>query len=129
MKKLSELKLDIPIFNFDIDFRFCKLSKVKDILKNEYDVICSDDLNGAGGACFNLEAEYGISNTLMIAIEDFFDDDQAQSLSILTHECLHAAMMIIANRGMKVNQNNDELVAYLQQYIIKNVIKNLKLEV
>jgi len=48
-----------------------------------------------------------------------FVDAREETQRVVAHECLHAANYIIDMCGMKVSAKNDELSAYLMDYLIE----------
>lgn len=47
-----------------------------------------------------------------------------QQISTLAHEAVHAANMICQKKGIETSQDNDEMIAYIVEYIMKKA-KNI----
>lgn len=52
--------------------------------------------------------------------------DDAQYLSVLAHECFHAAEFVLRARGMKLTDESDEAYAYYIAWMFRNVYLRLK---
>ena len=51
----------------------------------------------------------------------------AEYLRILNHEILHYCIAVMVTKGIPVNENNDEVIAYMQQHILEQCMAiNLK---
>lgn len=59
-------------------------------------------------------------NNIGIVVSDVFDSVyDSRFLQCLTHECNHAAMIILGRRGVKFDYHNQEVLCYLQDYIFE----------
>jgi hypothetical protein len=54
------------------------------------------------------------------------DISNPESLSELSHECVHAANMTLGARGIVVSADDDEALAYLVQWIFQNCYRVAK---
>src|SRR5882757_4687602 len=60
----------------------------------------------------------------ILKINDFKKD--ARGISVLSHECFHAAEFILRQCGFHLNDNSHEAYAYLLGYFVKEIYKRLK---
>lgn len=49
-----------------------------------------------------------------------------EELATLSHECIHATHAILEDRGIDWTAQNDEVVAYTQAYLFKEILTALK---
>jgi hypothetical protein len=65
---------------------------------------------------------YDTENGVVIWLRQF----DIKSLGILCHESIHAANFVLSYRGIKINQDDDEALAYLAQWIFQECMKFYK---
>lgn len=134
MKKLSTFKIDVPIYNATVVFRLGNILDLPKDLQKSYNIDIEEDdksLKGLGGITLNLEYEYGVNNTFVVAIDNFWNYALSYTLPLVHHELIHFGNMLIGNRGMKSSDKDDENLAYISQYVFdkflcKICIDNLK---
>lgn len=66
---------------------------------------------------------YGDFDDVVIALKSF--DRSAASISILSHECLHAACYVLWARDVKLCNKTSEAYTYLQASILKRCLNKL----
>lgn len=49
-----------------------------------------------------------------------------EDYGFLVHECLHATIYILARAGFKMTRSSEEAYTYLQEYIITEILKQMK---
>lgn len=131
MKQLEKIKIDVPIYNMTIDFRLGDMKNLKAAILKDYKVKVVDEdevLARAGGVAFNLEKEYNVGNTILIAIDNFWNYEFSYCLSLAMHEIIHATNMIIGNRGMTSSEDDDENLTYISSYIFDNFLKKIEID-
>lgn len=55
-------------------------------------------------------------------------EEPTDLIPIISHEALHATIRILDTRGIQMSNDSEEAYTYLQQYIIKEILKGLKIE-
>ena len=76
---------------------------------------------GGDGKCIRFENDEGKS---AIAIWTRRKPNNPIDLSVLAHECVHAAHFLLDCRGVKADFKNDEVEAYLVQALMKAALKS-----
>lgn len=74
-------------------------------------------IEGGAGAAIQKDG------TIYIWLQDV---SNPEGLSELAHECVHAANMTLGARGIVVNADDDEALAYLVQWIFQHCYKVAK---
>lgn len=98
----------VQIFAFiDVDQKLFKEFMLK---RYDYDVEDVQYMSGAAVECTKRDR-------LEIVIWTREED-----IAALTHECLHAASIILRNRGVSFAKESEEVYAYLQEWIIMKII-------
>jgi len=49
-----------------------------------------------------------------------------EAVGALVHECVHAAKILFAQKGIKASNKNDEPMSYTTQWIFENCYKKMK---
>jgi len=52
--------------------------------------------------------------------------NKPKQIGILTHEVLHATIYILDRAGIKLTKHSDEAYTYLQEYIVTQILKQIK---
>lgn len=126
----SSAEVYVPIVNAKVVFFFGPFSNLKKWALKKFGIeLAESSFACADGATFNLEEDREIPGTILVALNDFFRKWRLEpwyALNILSHEVVHASMMILSNKGIGVGLNEDEMLAYLQGYIIEEIISKTK---
>jgi hypothetical protein len=51
-----------------------------------------------------------------------------KELDILHHECIHAANFVLSKKGVEIDSENDEALAYLSQFVFRQCMKHFKIK-
>lgn len=111
-KKKFEMskRVDLPLYHTTIQMYLSREALLADVDQGHED---EDDW----GACAQImEAEDGIC-VVCIA----FREDKYMTTPIIAHECVHAAWDVLELAGVKVKFNNHEALAYMTEYLVKEV--------
>lgn len=122
----STVKLDIPIFGATIDVyvghNFEEL--MRHFRKCEYMIENSDmEYDGEKGLYMNLYHPKAETQSRVIWLKKF--DGGIEDLGTLTHECTHASQGILEDCGVPNDWVGTESVAYLQEWIFKEILKQM----
>lgn len=111
---------ELFLFNFRLVWPVNKDSLAKYVL-DEFEQVLEIRNPNFGAKCLVIEQEKG--NSYLVAIREWAgsSDDHAT----LAHECSHAAMFILADRGVYVTPSNDETLAYLTGYLVRRCLNQL----
>ena len=55
-------------------------------------------------------------------------DNPLNVIPIITHEALHATIRILEVKGIRMSEDSEEAYTYLQQYLVKEILKGLMVE-
>lgn len=109
-KKITENSFIVPIFNQKIVIITGNWRDVKSWFnRNNVSFECNSN---ADGACF------GIDDKIYIWFEP------NPTINIVVHEIAHSVFAIMESRGLDIE--DEELFCYLQEFIIDNVLKCVK---
>lgn len=121
VKKNRLLLLDIKAWNDKLSVYFCDKEYIlKDLKKS-----CNQEEYDSQKEFLNKEKLGGFSSVktkdggsaAYIWIPDF--DSSIDKRGTLVHECVHAAMFYLTGKGVPVREENDEVLAYLVEYLFK----------
>jgi hypothetical protein len=73
------------------------------------------------GLFVNIDNDYGISGQFLLAVRDIQKKSSIR-VGVIAHEALHAVRGILKARGIPFDGDNEELIAYLQEYIIEKTL-------
>lgn len=79
------------------------------------------ELGDCSGRCFEFTKKGGNGNAICIWVPNF-KKDNLLSVSVLMHECIHAAMFCFDVRGIEVSTKYHESLAYYSQWIFKQAL-------
>lgn len=128
MKQLKQFYINIPMFDCIVYFYLEDNSGLIDFAKKKFKVNLSDPtIETAVGAAYNLE-ELGCSATYLVAIDNFWSYKFSYILPVVVHELLHSTSMLLTTRNVSANMENDEIIAYLQQYMFEQFLKKIRLD-
>ena len=129
-RSLDVIEIEIPIFGMFLEVYLDKPEKLEEWAKAEFDIddleLSREELN-AVGLTLNL-MENGTDGYVVIALKDFrklLKDDMAHAVQILAHECLHAAKAVFESRNVPFTGDNEEMIAYTMDYLIKNILDRI----
>jgi hypothetical protein len=78
--------------------------------------------DGADGCMSHLASEDG-DEVFLIWLNKF--DGGADGIGLLSHECVHAALELMDDRGLPISLENEECIAYLSQFFLWKFLKEL----
>lgn len=112
---------ELLLFNFRLVWPVTKASLTKYIM-DEFSEVYESENDTFGGKALQVITEKSQSN-FIVALRRWSgnSDDHA----VLAHECLHVANMILQTRGVKCDQDNDEMSAYLTAYLVRKCLNVL----
>lgn len=125
-------EIDIPIFNSTIIVSFESFINLRKRLYSEFKIDIDKNVFGGGdGIVIDLENEYQKTGFILLAIDNFYKriktkTTYTQLYCTLVHEVLHATTTILNNRGVPINFENDETIAYLQEFILSEILTKMK---
>lgn len=113
---MIEQEITIPIFNYGIKVLYGNTNEIADKLENYHDGLsCGNERTNKGTYLVVSDKKTGMQYDYMIISDD---GDE----STIYHESLHLAWEILDRIDIEINSNNHEVLAYLQEYIAKEVI-------
>ncbi len=125
MKKQKKDMFEVDWVIFPFHILVCLGSTREDILKKlkslGYEVSDkeNDVINMYGlGRCIIL----GNGGTILW-LRDY--PKSAQSLATITHEVFHAVYFVLDKVGIKISDDSDELVAYMQGYLVEKILNRI----
>jgi len=104
---MKKIKIKIPIIDHQVNVYHCKEKKIAKKIKNAKKSI-------QGCSWENGDIVYIWINK---------KNNKKDKIKYIAHEALHATNFMLKSRGIRANTTNDEIAAYLQGFIIKNIIK------
>jgi len=114
---MKHTEIPLPMLQHAVLLWVCTKEEAEEMYKNtEYsDIEQNMEFDGHGKTIFTrgLKAIMWIDSTL----------DKQLTYSILAHECVHATNVILSDRGVVINEYNDEIRAYMVQYLMEYAIK------
>jgi len=129
-KRLSIAKqtfyVQVPIYNCKVWFYFNSTFGLKDWAKEKFNVNLDEAFYAGKATAISYDLENaGRPGHLLVAIDNPEEccENRDAFISYLVHETLHTAITILENRGIPVNAENDEVLAYLQQFLFENALK------
>jgi hypothetical protein len=105
--------LDFEVVLIDTKKKFDFFIK-RNKLKNE---TISDDWNYYNGSCTVLEDD---------GLEYFVIIIKNRRKETIVHECVHMVHMMMEKKGIPINYENTEVMAYLTGWLFKNIDRNSK---
>lgn len=109
------LNITDPIYNTDIVVCQGSLEAFnKWCLKNFKDEV---DTDKAAGKFVALIHKVTGAERLIIWFEKYDE-------SVILHECLHCAIYLLNNRGIKINSKNDEPFCYYAEWLFRSIREN-----
>jgi len=129
--KIETFKVDVDMFGMKVDVCLGSYENTKKHIESEYEINTDsrDYFLNSDGVLIDLEKDFGICCTIVLALKNFrriLDSDMPYAMNLLAHECLHAATAIMDDRGIPVNLANDEVIAYIQSFLVQKIVENLK---
>lgn len=127
--KSCYMELEIPIFLSVVDIIVFKDRYSNDILASEYlnyfefsgegkSFVLSNYLNPRHSE----ECQMSIATHPQgqgILLHSYYDS--LTNHGVLTHECVHLTNCILSRLGVKIDPDNDEVQAYLHEYLFTNI--------
>ena len=116
-----------------------KIYRIKDNVYGAYPFLCigswSDfkmymycfevDVKQETASAMNFAFEYEDSDNFCIWLKSF-KETNIISMGHLVHECMHATVAILNSRGIPINKNNEECVAYYQEFLFKGFLSKIR---
>lgn len=131
MKLLEKIRIEVPIYAMDIDIFLGKIEDLPAYIKRCHKVEITeqaDYLKNLGGIAINLEKHYGVGGHLVIAVDRFWSYSLSYILPVLMHEIIHATNMLIGNRGMTCDQDDDENLTYISSFIFDKFLQKIDID-
>ena len=126
-KQKASLTFDvkIDIFNAVVTVHLGTFDELRDYVDKKYSMALQAEDKSIDGFLADLDKDYGISGACILCVKNFFDVDRTTALGILVHEALHAVRAIFRSRGVPFAGDNEETIAYTQEYIVGAVLKQV----
>lgn len=124
---IETFEINIPIFGMYIElFIGDDFAKIPEWLEGEFEQKFTLDESDciADGLTIDL-SQQGLDGYIVIALKDFWkkiSEDFTAAMGVLTHEAFHAAKMVMDSRGIPFIEDNEELVAYLTEFITESIL-------
>ena len=125
---VETFEIEIPIFGMYIELYIGNdFNKIPDWVSEELGAampklddgeVCSD------GLTIDL-SQLGLDGYIVVALKDFYKkvaEDFNAAAGVMTHEALHATKIIMTSRGIPFDEDNDELIAYIQEYVVEEIL-------
>lgn len=109
MKK--SVKFHIEIYSQNIFFTTCK---------KKFKKKSGEEVNG------NFYTISDVGDTYIYCNDYWGDLMHPQFIRCLSHECTHAAMSLLGRRGVGFCSEHQEALAYLQDYILYEILNGIK---
>jgi hypothetical protein len=85
-------------------------------VEKSYEGVTIDSEKGDAG-CINSFAPVSENESIRYFIWVRLCED----IAVLVHECIHLAYRVLEDRGIKISQENDEVLAYYHGYLFKTL--------
>lgn len=125
------LEIPVPLFGMFLEIWLGDSRDIAKWAKDEFGADVSDleqDELDADGLTIDL-GQGGVDGYIIVYLKDFKErlrKDMKHAVGTLAHECLHATKSVLESRGVPFTPENEELIAYLQEDMIENVLAKLK---
>jgi len=114
--KLEYKKIKVPIYK-----RVIKLAILEDLNKiNDLHYIDERDFSNNDAVVVSEEKPH------IYLASDLLEQSKIYIISVLSHEAIHLTHNILHSVGVVASFENDEAVAYLQEFIMVELLKKLK---
>lgn len=121
MKKVY--KIDDPVYDIPIYFFIGTLSDCGNFIFQKFKVTVNIDEDSLG-RFFSFSNPKNRRRVHVIWLPKYIRD--IDSHTALSHECLHAAVETLSNRGVPINRDGDEALAYLHEFYYSAFLKKLE---
>jgi len=118
-KKIHDFKIDIPLFKSGILF----ILSDKEYFQDQVQIMFPDYTmnNLRSGKCLY---ERGGGYNPVVWINNCYNN--TEFIGILAHELTHAIYWILEDRGIKHNDETEEVYCYMIQYCIEQILLKIK---
>jgi hypothetical protein len=117
---MIEQEITIPIFNYGVKILYGDTNDIADKLEEYHEGLsCGNERTNKGTYLVVTNKKDGIQYDYMIISDD---SDE----STIYHESLHLAWEVLDRIDIEISPDNHEILAYLQEYIAKEVINIIK---
>ena len=113
--------IDDNVFRVKVHFWICTKEYFNKVIQNNHSIGVSD-IPGSEGNFISLDSDNGTIYYLWLDSFDNTDD----KLGVLNHELLHCAYSILQDRGIDINDETEEVLAYYHTYLFTEAYKKLK---
>lgn len=123
----ENFEVDVDLYKIIIDVYLGSFEKTIKQIEKKHGVKLdfASDFGTSDGSVINLEESHDVPGYVAIAIKNFaekYADDQWRAIAVLSHEAVHVATAIMHNRGIPISYENDETLAYLQEWILETIL-------
>lgn len=129
-KKLKKkfFKVDDPVFDSGVwvfvNYTDKELHvRIKKLLKTDKDIDFLKDGKGFSGRHFVLTSDKDGDIQRIIWLREF--EWTVEDIAVMAHEIIHLVMRVLEDKLIPINDDNSETVAYLYEYYIKEILRNL----
>jgi hypothetical protein len=103
----------LDVWSKDVVLTITRASYVAEVKRYGVKTVEIDDVKDALGMCDYI---VGVKNPIVIG---WFDGE----IATLVHECVHAAMAVLDDKGVPISRENDEALAYTIDYLFATLRK------
>ncbi len=133
-EKVKVKEIEVPLFNMFIYVFVDEREKLDKWAKETFDVDIKllEDLDDAEDSADGLTIDLkncGLDGNVIVFLKDFYPgmlDYESKPIGVLSHEIIHAVVAVLRSRGIPFNAANEELIAYLHEYIFNKALEYLK---
>lgn len=121
MSKIFKKKIKVPIYNIDIELYYGDMENILPIVQGEFSsALMIDEYTAAYTTLAERKHNGVFSKKIVIIIST-----GKESLFVIHHESIHAAMFILQWVGVKITQSKHEELCYLVTYIAESINDNI----
>ena len=121
-QKIGHFIIDDNVFRAKVVVYFnCSQGYFTNIIKRKHGAPDFPDVAGAEGNFLSWDT--GDGTVYFLWLESF--DSTVNKLSVLNHEMIHCTYSILNDRGIEVNDETEEVLAYYHSFLLTEAYKKL----
>ena len=120
--KIKRVTIDDNVFRAKVVvYCNCSQDQFTELIKKKHEAPDFPDVDGAEGNFLSWETAGGTMYCLWI--ESF--DKSVKKIGVLNHEMIHCAYSILKDRGIEVNDETEEVLAYYHSFLLTEAYNKL----